>query len=45
VSWTAAQDVEWGFALVETANSSAMRVTFRSNVLGGSIKDEVWLLK
>ena len=41
--WVAAQDVEWGFLLVETANSSALRATFRSNALGGAVKDELWI--
>ncbi len=43
--WVAAQDVEWGFLLVETANSTALRATFRSNALGGAVKDEVWIHK
>ena len=43
--WVAAQDVEWGFLLVETMNSTALRATFRSNVLGGAVKDELWIRK
>lgn len=44
-AWTAAQDVEWGFLLVETFNASTMRLSFRSNVLGGAVKDEAFLTR
>lgn len=43
LSWTAAGYAEWGFGLVETFNSSALRFTFRSNVLGGAVRDEAWI--
>lgn len=45
LSWTASVDAEWGFGFVEAFNASSLRYTFRSNVLGGAVKDEVWLSK
>ena len=45
ILWTAAQDAEWGFLLVETLNATAMRLTFRSNALGGAVKDEAWIVR
>lgn len=43
--WTLATDAEWGFGIVETFNRSALRWTFRRNVDGGAIGDEVWIVR
>jgi hypothetical protein len=45
VAWTAAAYAEWGFGVVETFNASALRFTFRSNVLGGGVRDEAWIYR
>ncbi len=44
-AWTAFEDAEWGFGVVEAFNRSALRFTFRSNVDGGRVKDEHWIMR
>jgi len=43
--WTAYDDSEWGFTVVEAFNRSALRVTFRPNVDGGRVLDESWIMR
>ena len=45
LAWTAAQRAEWGFGVVETFNASALRFSFRANVIGGGVRDETWIYK
>ena len=46
VAYISASDLsQWGFALVESVNRSALRVTFRTNVNGGRVDDEAWILR
>jgi hypothetical protein len=44
MKWTAFDDSEWGFTVVEAFNRSALRVTFRPNV-GDYILDESWIMR
>ena len=46
VAYISASDLsQWGFALVESMNRSALRVTFRTNANGGRVDDEAWILR
>jgi len=44
-AWTVATDAEWGFGVVEAFNRTALRWTFRTNVNGGAVRDEAWILR
>ena len=43
--WAAFDASEWGFAVVDAFNRSALRVQFRANVDGGRVRDEAWIMR
>jgi hypothetical protein len=45
LSWTAAQDAEWGFSSVEAFNRSHLLFSFHTNIDGGKVRDSSWIIR
>jgi hypothetical protein len=45
LAWTAHDESEWGFGVVEAFNRSALRFSFCANADGGAVHDEVFILR
>lgn len=45
LQWTAHDESEWGFGVVEAFNRSTLRFSFRANADGGAVRDEVIIVR